>query len=196
MHKIELTSSIVETEWLELISTNFKWIFFSIQWDENNRSIVVLLNNEINTLAPSDNLEEKKENYNINIPKWYKVIWTLWNWSYVNWNFKSESHYYKEVDENYRSIWICALMFKIKESLDWILNEEFSRKISWVTFLLRNWFQVKWKINDLWKKTILSEEEKIDLSLLISKYVNFEIDEEILTHTIVFNRKIQKIQKK
>ena len=196
MNKIQLNNWVVESNWLKLLSTNFKWLFMSIQGDVNNRSIVIL-SDEGNYISNiSKNLIEKIKNSNINIPEWYNTIWILSNWTYINWDFISTKHYYKKVNEDYRWIWICTLMLDVKESLDWILDEEYSRKISWISFLLRNWFKINWKVNNKWKSSNLTKKEESDLYSDLSKFINKDINDKLLEYTIIFKRKLERYNKK
>lgn len=193
MNKIQLNNWVVESNWLQLLSTNFRWLFMSIQGDVKNRSIVILSDEKNYTSNISKNLLEKIENSNINIPEWFNLIWILSNWTYINWDFISKKHYYKKVDEDYRWIWIWTLMLDVKESLDWILGEEYSRKISWISFLLRNWFKINWKVNNKWESSTLTKKEESELYSDLSKFINKDIDDKILEYTIIFKRKLEKI---
>lgn len=193
MNKIYPTVETQAIEWINLISTNIKWIFLSIQWDEWNRVITFFTSINEDNSNFDNSIKEKIYSSNITVPDWYNIIWILWKWYYKHLNYYNENHYYKKVQEDYRWLWIWTLMLNIKESLDWILEEEYSRKISWINFLLRNWFKLKWKINENWDEKIISKKDESNIYSLISKYLESEISEEVLDNTYTFSRKLKQI---
>ena len=191
MNKIELANWNEIIDSIELLKTNYKTIFLSIQWESENRVIWVVVKNPQDQ-KPLEDLENTKD---FKVPNWYSLIGIIWKWSFNFGNFTSAEHYYKKVNENFRWLWIWSLLFNVKEAINWIIDEEYSRKISSINFLLRNGFQIEQKIDIKWNQQEVTRDFESEIYEEISKYIETSKDYKIKDYALRFSRKLTKITK-
>lgn len=191
MNKIELANWNEIIDSIELLKTNYKTVFLSIQWESENRIIWVVVKNPQDQ-KPLEDLENTKD---FKVPNWYSLIGIIWKWSFNFGNFTSAEHYYKKVDENFRWLWIWSLLFNVKEAINWIIDEEYSRKISSINFLLRNGFQIEQKIDIKWNQQEVTRDFESEIYEEISKYIETSKDYKIKDYALKFSRKLTKITK-
>lgn len=191
MNKIELANWNEIIDSIELLKTNYKTVFLSIQWESENRIIWVVVKNPQDQ-KPLEDLENTKD---FKVPNWYSLIGIIWKWSFNFGNFTSAEHYYKKVDENFRWLWIWSLLFNVKEAINWIIDEEYSRKISSINFLLRNGFQIEQKIDIKWNQQEVTRDFESEIYEEISKYIETSKDYKIKDYALRFSRKLTKITK-
>ncbi len=191
MNKIELTNWTQTIDSIELLKTNYKTVFLSIQWENENRIIWVIVENPLDQ-QPLDDLENSKD---FKVPNWFSLIGIIWKWSFNFGDFSSAEHYYKKVNENFRWLWIWSLLFNVKEAINGIINEEYSRKISSINFLLRNGFQIEQRIDKKWNEEEVTRDFESEIYEEISKYIETSKDNKIKDYALKFSRKLTKITK-
>lgn len=191
MNKIELANWNEIIDSIELLKTNYKTVFVSIQWESENRIIWVVIKNPQDQ-KPLEDLENTKD---FKVPNWYSLVGIIWKWSFNFGNFSSAEHYYKKVDENFRWLWIWSLLFNVKEAINWIIDEEYSRKISSINFLLRNGFQIEQRIDKEWNEEEVTRDFESEIYEEISKYIETSKDNKIKDYALRFSRKLTKITK-
>ncbi len=79
--------------------------------------------------------------------KKYIIISILSKEDFEDWVYKSSEHLAMETVNEFRWKWINNEMFKIKESIDWIIWKSVERLVSNIFILLKQWFKVVWKID-------------------------------------------------
>ena len=185
---IDLISEYNKTKehvWLNTNDDNIKTVVF---WKEKS-TVLVVVNKE--TIGDIDykkyvlsNLLDNELEFEW---KKYLPIWILSKEDFVDWNYKTSEHLAMEIIDEFKWRWIWNEIFKVKNSVDWILSKSSEKIVSNIYMLLKNWYKVVWKIN-----TETGVEEVFNWQKFIEKIINIKIKkgefDSRLGHTYVFEK--------
>ena len=185
---IDLISEYNKTKehvWLNTNDDNIKTVVF---WKEKS-TVLVVVNKE--TIGDIDykkyvlsNLLDNELEFEW---KKYLPIWILSKEDFVDWNYKTSEHLAMEIIDEFKWRWIWNEIFKVKNSVDWILSKSSEKIVSNIYMLLKNWYKVVWKINPE-----TGVEEVFNWQKFIEKIINIKIKkgefDSRLDHTYVFEK--------
>lgn len=141
-----------ETTLLETTDPNIQMLVF---WKTHSVIFAVVETDKIEDLDYSKYTLRDMLDNTLSIDwKEYRPISVLAKSDYRNKNYSSEEHLWMETLESFRWKWLMKEMFKVKELVDWILNKSVETIVSNIHMLLKNWYKVVWKVDNItWIET-------------------------------------------
>lgn len=124
----------------------------------------------------------------------WNFIWEIYNDAYIDKNFSSTEHLYKEINEEYRWKGYWKLLFElyIKKSNEdprFILPvEDYTKKVSVINLYEKFWYEIIWKINSLWEYTKITKEDIKEIKEIKNNLKKWFMEYQ-LNYTVVLKRK-------
>jgi len=117
----------------------------------------------------------------------YKPISVLSKSDFDDGIYKSSEHLAMETIDEFKWRWINSEIFKIKESIDWVIGKSVEKIVSNIFILLKQGYKVVWKIDKkTWKEIPFNSQKYIEKIISIKiKKGNFEWR---LDHSYIFEK--------
>lgn len=194
MNKIKISSDFEKIEKskndLEIIDTNNPKIKIVIV-NKSTKPLIIRVSDDIETkINEVDKYFFKDEFENLIELNWkkFKVISVISNQWYIDKNYFTNDHISMETIDEFKWLWLVSEMFKIKNLVDKTLNKTAESFVSNISLLLKNWYQVVWKLDrKTWKMKEFKWQEFIKRIIEI-KIKNWKFLDK-LSDTYMFEKK-------
>lgn len=194
MNKIKISSDFEKIEKskndLEIIDTNNPKIKIVVA-NKSTKPLIIRVSDDIETkINEVDKYFFKDEFENLIELNWkkFKVISVISNQWYIDKNYFTNDHISMETIDEFKWLWLVSEMFKIKNLVDKTLNKTAESFVSNISLLLKNWYQVVWKLDrKTWKMKEFKWQEFIKRIIEI-KIKNWKFLDK-LSDTYMFEKK-------
>lgn len=194
MNKVKISSDFEKIEKskndFEIIDTNNPKIKIVIV-NKSTKPLIIRVSDDIEVkINEVDKYFFKDEFENLIELNWkkFKVISVISNQWYIDKNYFTNDHISMETIDEFKWLWLVSEMFKIKNLVDKTLNKTAESFVSNISLLLKNWYQVVWKLDrKTWKMKEFKWQEFIKRIIEI-KIKNWKFLDK-LSDTYMFEKK-------